>query len=662
MNFQKNFSQIAGTVGFTVFLSAILLLIGRVIFFYQQVDPDMLPGREEDLFRAFWVGSRFDLKVATIGFAPLFLLGLLLAMFPAGFCKIRKILPYYAAVIFFLLTAFSIGNYYYYTTFGNYIDVFVFGLFDDDTGAVLTSVWSDYPVLAALLTVAAITFLMTYIVSRFLRLSERWNIKSMHWSWMTVVVIITVFAYAALARGSLSTLPLKRYHASVSDYVVLNKITPNAFVALEWARADYNKQATFEPVTEEQVVTQMQKVLQQPTPEYTTPVNPYLAENKPHVVMALMEGFGTNVLVEDDANNNDLLGSLRPAFHDDFVFKRFLAGTTATIDTMAMMLFHSNSPNISRSSAQKVRLPSSAVLPYKKAGYEVVFITAGNAMWRNLTNYLPLQGFDKVIDENTLMREYPESEAYYGTWGVPDEFAFKYAAKLMKESEKPLMIYLLTVTNHSPFMVPENYQPKPVQPSDRLNRLLGPMVEHGKALLGAYQYANNALGDFVAAVKSSALKDRTVIAATGDHRMRYLDANEPDELAISYSVPFYLYVPETILSHTDHTYDVQRIGSHKDIFPTLYHYSLSDTDYISLAGKNLLSAQTLDNFGYNNGRVISDEGVYMMAKPDQLYPWASDGLHNLTQPEQNPIPELAAEYRKLQDYYLRWQITKGRDK
>ncbi len=640
-------------------LSAALLFISRMIFFYLQVDSGMLSGREEDLFRAFWVGSRFDLKVATIGLAPLFLSGLLLAAFRGGFGKLRTVFLYYAAVLFFLLITFSIGNYYYYTTFGNYIDVFVFGLFDDDTGAVLTSVWSDYPVLAALLAVAVITFLMTYIVSRFLRQSEYWNIKPMHWSLFAVIVVITVFTYAALARGSLSTLPLKRYHASVSDYDVLNKITPNAFVALEWARADYNKQATFEPVTEEQVVTQMQKVLHQPTPEYTTPENAYLAEHKPHVVMALMEGFGTNVLMEDDAKANDLLGSLRPAFNEDFVFKRFLAGTTATIDTMAMMLFHSNSPNISRSSAQKVKLESSAVLPYKQAGYEVVYITAGNAMWRNLANYLPLQGFDRIVDENTLMREYPESAAYYGTWGVPDEFAFQYAEKLMEESDKPLMIYLLTVTNHSPFMVPVNYQPKPVQPGERLNTLLGPMVEHGAALLGAYQYANNALGNFIASVKSSTLKERTIIAATGDHRMRYLEANKPDELAISYSVPFYLYVPEVILNHTDHRYDAQRIGSHKDIFPTLYHYSLSDEDYISLGGKNLLSAGSIDNFGYNNGRVISEKGVSIPSKSEQIYPWADDGLHNLIQPEHNPDPELAAEYHKLQDYYLRWQITEG---
>ncbi|NMT18625.1 LTA synthase family protein, partial [Vibrio parahaemolyticus] len=87
----------------------------------------------------------------------------------------------------------------------------------------------------------------------------------------------------------------------------------------------------------------------------------------PHVVMALMEGMGNNVLIEDDAQNNDLLGALREGFEQDFVFKRFMAGTSATIDSIVMMLLHSDVPTISHSSAQKVALPSSAVLPYKHA-------------------------------------------------------------------------------------------------------------------------------------------------------------------------------------------------------------------------------------------------------------------------------------------------------
>ena len=659
MNFQKNFYHISRVIALAVILSALILLIGRVIFFYQQADPGMISGREGDLFRAFWVGTRFDLKIITIGFAPLLLIGLLLAAFPSLFASVRRAVPYYAGAIFFLITGFSIGNYYYYTTFGNFIDVFVFGLFDDDTEAVLVSMWDDYPIVLSLFTTILVTIFGTWLVCRFQALSLRWQPKPRHWSLVTVLAIVVIGVYASLARGSLSTLPLKRYHANVSDYDVLNKITPNAFMALDWARSDYKKQATFEPVSEELVTAQMQKVLGQLTPEYKTPENAYLAEHKPHVVMALMEGFGTNVLMEDNAQDNDLLGSLRLAFAEDFVFKRFLAGTTATIDSMVMMLFHSNVPTISHSSVQKIKLSGSAVQPYKDAGYEVVYITAGNAMWRNLSNYLPIQGFDRIVDENTLLKEYPESEKYYGTWGVPDEFAFKYAEKLMHESDKPLMIYILTVTNHSPFMVPEHYQPSPVRPSARLNRLLGPMVEHGTALLGAYQYANNALGDFVQSIKSGALGDKTVVAASGDHRMRYLDVNDPREVAISYGVPFYLYVPKKIRKHTAYVYDEQRIGSHRDIFPTLYHFSLSDANYISLGGENLMSTESVSNFGYNKNRVMVDTGTYMPSDPEQLYPWEKDGLHNLEQPIGNPSAEQAKEYYKLQDYYLRWRITEG---
>ncbi|NMV21023.1 LTA synthase family protein, partial [Vibrio parahaemolyticus] len=82
-----------------------------------------------------------------LAFAPLLLSGLVMAASSRLFCWWRKLLPSYVGLIFFLLTAFSIGNYYYYVTYGNYIDVFAFGLFDDDTHAVLVNAWQDYPIL-----------------------------------------------------------------------------------------------------------------------------------------------------------------------------------------------------------------------------------------------------------------------------------------------------------------------------------------------------------------------------------------------------------------------------------------------------------------------------------------------------------------------------------
>jgi len=657
MNFQNNFFRTTFLVLVVVAISTIILTVSRSIFLVQQVDISMLSGRESDLFRALFVGLRFDLKVITIAFSPLYLAGIIVSAFPGIFRALKKAIPYYAALIFFLVTAFSIGNYYYYVTFGNYFDVFVFGLVDDDTEAVLVNAWQDYPIVVSFLVTVLVTSVSLFALQKVMTRGKAVQFKSIHWSVMSVIVFLAILAYATLARGGLSTLPLKRYHANVSDYDVLNKATPNAFMALDWARGDYKDQAKFEPVTLEILTAQMNKVLGQPTPEYRTARNAYLEQNKPHVVMTLMEGFGTNVLIEDNPESNDLLGALRKPFEEDFVFKRFLAGTTATIDSMVMMLFHSGNPSLSHSSAQKVPLASSAVLPYRKAGYEVVYITPGNAMWRNLANYLPIQGFDRIVDENTLLREFPEASKFADTWGLPDEFAFKYAEKLLKNSDKPLMIYILTVTNHSPFKAPDSYIAKPTKVSERMNELLGPLQEHGKALLGAYQYANDAFGQFIQNIKSSSLVDKTLIAGTGDHRMRYLSADRMDEFAISYAVPFYLYVPEVIQQNVSLEYDDQRIGSHKDIFPTLYSYSLSDAEYISLGGENLLSPEGVSGFGYHSARSITSQGSYLVSQPEMLYPWTSDGLHNQEIKVSNDNPDQGREYGKLQDYFLRWQVA-----
>ena len=657
MDFDQNYRKLTRTL-IVLFIAGIALLsLSRALFYFQIVNPSELIGIETDVWRAFWVGLRFDAKVVAIGFAPLLLVGLILSSFSSIYKKFTRVVPSYSALIFFLLSGMSIANYYYYVTYGTYIDVFVFGLIDDDTEAVLENAWADYPILRSFLT-AIFVGLLGYVGSSKLMAyfeNKSWGVR--RWWQVTVSVVVMIAVTVVIARGAVGTLPLKRYHASVSQYAPLNNITPNAFMALDWARSDYKKQSKFRVISKQALEQQMTKVLGQPTPYYQTPYNAYLESNKPNVVMALMEGMGTNVMVEDDEKENDLLGSLRKGFSEDFVFKRFLAGTSATIDSIVMMLFHSNVPTISHSNAQRAVLPSSAVLPYKEAGYEVVFIYGGNGMWRNLSNYLPRQGFDAVYDENSIIEAFPKAEKHYGTWGVPDEFTFKFARKLLDESDSPMMIYIMTVTNHSPFEVPGSYKPKPVKPSERLIKLLGSHETEARDLLETFQYANNSLGDFVEGVKNKKLPRETIIAASGDHRMRYLDMTRESEFAISASVPFYLYVPEEIKKHIDIIYDFNRVGSHKDIFPTLYNLSLSDTPYISLGGNNLLSSEPINEFGYNTTRWIDSNGAYIKGKSSSRYIWKEDGLHTKIKQNEHKKEALGLEYQKLQDYFLRYQMT-----
>lgn len=70
----------------------------------------------------------------------------------------------------------------------------------------------------------------------------------------------------------------------------------------------------------------------------------------------------------------------------------------------------------------------------------------------------------------------------------------------------------------------------------------------------------------------------------------------------------------------------------------------------------MLSNEGVSNRGYNSSRCINQWGAYDNKSPEKLYPW-NDGVMTETVPTQNPDVEWSKEYKKLQNYYLRFQVT-----
>ncbi|EMI4814972.1 hypothetical protein CUPS4256_01080 [Campylobacter upsaliensis] len=62
-------------------------------------------------------------------------------------------------------------------------------------------------------------------------------------------------------------------------------------------------------------------------------------------------------------------------------------------------------------------------------------------------------------------------------------------------------------------------------------------------------------------------------------------------------------------------YDKYRLASHKNIFPTLYELSLSETTYYSLGGRNLLAAPSDEKleFAFNEVVWADNFGIYPLS-------------------------------------------------
>lgn len=602
--------------------------------------------------RLYLFGLRFDLKVISIILSPFFILGIITSFIDYNL-MIYALLSY-ITFISLISSAILIGNIYYYRTYNNHYDLFIFGLIEDDTKAIIKNIYDDYPVIYLIITIIFISSLFLIINLSILNNTHTFTLD-IHINYLFLVTIL--FTLFLFARGTLRSEPLGRNHSQVSDNTIINKMVPNGIIAMKWAFSDKKQQINFTKVEEKEGIKLIKAVFNTDSLIKKTNKNDYLAKNKPHVVFSLMESFGYNFLEYDDIDKNDLLGNLRPYFTQGFLFNRFLAEYVGTASTVSNIFFNSPIENISQSIAQKTSLPFSSYLTYKKQGYRTIFITSGNMMWRNFGNYFLRQGVDEVYDQNSIIDYFPEAKETLSYWGIADEYAFKLAEKLLVESDFPVFISILTMTNHPPYQIPRSYVVKNLTPS-LLREKYGNNDRERYNTLATYQYACNALGRFFDNLTKGHLKNRIILAATRDHHVRSLREDMPKEVFSSNSVPFLIYLPETLKKHLPIHFDKNRIGSHKDIMPTLFSLSLSEAEYWTVGGRNMLALQDEPQYAFaiTPWAWADSSGVIdIMGKNNIKYHWENEKyVHTKT-----PFNCTSQEKQKIKDYQqlLHWQIN-----
>ena len=340
------------------------------------------------------------------------------------------------------------------------------------------------------------------------------------------------------------------------------------------------------------------------------------------------------------------------------MYRRFVSEGDGTSDTMHRLLVRSHL-NLSQSTAKNKPFPGNVFQPYLDAGYRVLFITAGNGGWRDFNTFLRHLGVHEVVDENTLKAQYPEARST--TWGVPDEFMFRYAAEQLaaaEQSGRPVFIMMLSMTNHPPYELPTGGQRMDFRLTEAERQRFAQLAQ-GEALneiLNTFRYANDQLGGFIAQVKQNA--PHTIIAATGDHNMRAIGYPKAEEAALGHAVPFYLYVPPAYRQQAVFRADTP--GSHKDVMPTLYELSLSGIHYYR-TGCNLTTPQERDywcGYGYNPEVLVLQDGFYHVGN-QKFYAWQQpDGLMAAETEQPSAHPEVI-ERGKAYTGFLNWQILRA---
>jgi phosphoglycerol transferase MdoB-like AlkP superfamily enzyme len=565
---------------------------------------------------ALLMGFRFDLKMGAIA---------TLLLSPVLGWRWR----WSAAVIKLWASVFAllaVINFYYYGFYKLPIDSVIFGLADDDTVAVLHTIWRDFPMLQI---AGVLVFAVWSAQAMALRAGQHvWHWVQRHWVHAGHVLLLPVLLLLVLmvGKGTLKGMALQLDNITATSKPFLNNVIPNGVTALYNAWDAYR---TSTDIGEEDAGLKALGFDNYQAAALAYGIQAARPEAVQHALMAAvpMQPNGKNLVFFQmeswsaepfryQSKDMDVLAGLKDQLRHAWVFDNFDSAHHGTHPALEAILFNTPVTPITNGKYRHIQLDWGVPFAFKKADYDTLFVTSGQSGWRELNRVLLTQSFDEVIDAATLRAKYPGAEG--GIWGVWDAYMFRYIEERLAQQppNRPLFIYAMSTTNHPPYELPSDYQPFAFD----INKWPGDKgSEHLIPNLQTYRYANDELAKFVHTVEASPAGARTLIAATGDHNVRtFGQYATPESQVLRQQVPFVVWGAGPLSCPQA----LHQAASHLDMFPTLFPMLGIGEGYL-MTGRNLSVCPTVAHAQEALavtflGQVRSNHAIWNLGSPNTL--------------------------------------------
>lgn len=219
----------------------------------------------------------------------------------------------------------------------------------------------------------------------------------------------------------------------------------------------------------------------------------------------------------------------------------------------------------------------------RKQGYKAFAVHGYEGEFWNREAAYPYQGFEDYISMEDM-----EQDEIIGL-GISDKSMFRQLIPILKEQDKPFFSFIITLTNHHPFVLEEKYQSLELSEEDKDTKF--------GAYLQTVHYTDEAIGQFISDLKKAGLYENTVIALYGDHHGLNCTMEEVSESVSNFigrnydydemlNVPLIIHIPGSGIRETIHT-----TGGQIDFLPTIANImdlSLDETLYL---GQDLTNAE-----------------------------------------------------------------------
>ncbi|NLK72956.1 MAG: LTA synthase family protein [Clostridiales bacterium] len=248
----------------------------------------------------------------------------------------------------------------------------------------------------------------------------------------------------------------------------------------------------------------------------------------------------------------------------------------------------------------------------KDLGYNTMAFHGYKKDFWNREEAYPIQGFDVFYNEEDYIISEPIG------FGLNDKEFFQQSVDMLKNARQPFYGFFVTLTNHHPFEMPEEYNKITLKSEDE-ETIFGNYLQ-------SVHYTDEAIGMFIEDLKKNDLYDNAVIAIYGDHFGLNCKEDEIREsvsrfLGYSYdfdemlNIPLVIHIPGLKRNQTLHI-----TGGQIDFLPTMAYIMGVEKLNTLYLGRNLITSQT----GFVASQTYMCEGSFI--KDDIIYEMSRDGV------------------------------------
>ncbi|WP_122847408.1 LTA synthase family protein [Pseudomonas viridiflava] len=508
--------------GLALMVMYTLLRIGLLVYNREMIGDTPASTFIEALFN----GMRFDLRLTVYLLIPL-----MLSLFSARAMAARGFFRFWLTLVGSITLFFGLMEMDFYREFHQRLNGLVFQYVKEDPKTVLSMLWYGFPVVRYLLAWAVVTWLLSLVFKGIDRVTRPRSAlsgggagtRSIAPWYMRIGVFFLVLIVAVIcARGTLRQGPPLRWgDAYTTESNFANQLGLNGTLTLITAaksRMSEDRdniwkatlpQADAQQTVRDMLLTSHDKLVEPDIAAVRRDFTPPAENTLPirNVVVILMESFAGHSVgaLGSDANitpNFDRLSK------EGLLFDHFFSNGTHTHQGMfATMACFPNLPGfeyLMQTPEGSHKLSGLPQLLSAGRNYDDVYVYNGNFAWDNQSGFFSNQGMTNFVGREDFVNPVFSDP----TWGVSDQDMFDRGAQELKARQdgKPFYALLQTLSNHTPYALPENL------PVERVTGH-GSLDEH----LTAMRYSDWALGQFFEKAKKEPYFKNTLFVVLGDH-------------------------------------------------------------------------------------------------------------------------------------------------